>query len=236
MHGEDVGCTLCTSRSSCIAAPHMGCSCSPQPRRSIWAKHTARALCCPSAPPWCPTMSPCHPRCQHTLGMAPHACGGGSGPCSTAGSPWGPLHGMHPCVPTLSHVPMAAMPEPRITAAPALGAQPCSQRGVYSVHLLTELKGMAGCCFLHFLHGLSRAMIFVNSIYSCLPVCCCNKSNGTIEQTYRGCRANTYNHQKVWWQQQHSAAAIHEDHHSLPVVPYIMDKVSGRAGFGFQAS
>lgn len=77
---------------------------------------------------------------------------------------------------------------------------------------------------------------FVNSIYSCLPVCCCNKSNGTIEQTYRGCRANTYNHQKVWWQQQHSAAAIHEDHHSLPVVPYIMDKVSGRAGFGFQAT
>lgn len=68
---------------------------------------------------------PVPPQVQHTLGMAPHAHGGGSRPCSTAGSPWGPLRGMHPCVlPTLSHVPVAAMPEPCITAAPVLGAQP----------------------------------------------------------------------------------------------------------------
>lgn len=125
LRGEDGGCTQCTSRSSCITAPHTGCPCSPRLRHSIWANTGSQSPLLPPAPPQCPTMFPCHPKCSTLWGWLLMPMVGAPGPCSTAGSPWGPLRGMHPCVlPTLSHVPVAAMPEPCITAAPVPGAQP----------------------------------------------------------------------------------------------------------------
>lgn len=92
LRGEDGGCTQCTSRSSCITAPLTGCPCSPRLRHSIWANTGSQSPLLPPAPPQCPTMFPCHPKCSTLWGWLLMPMVGAPGPAARLA-----LHGDH-CV------------------------------------------------------------------------------------------------------------------------------------------